>query len=156
MSRALHTALAAATLAGCSIDPIDVSMKDCPCVGTYTCKLDSKQCVQITSAPEASVGCVVYTDGQLWCSNTAPSVMYDSPTAPRAMINTLRSPYSWFICWGSGEPYTQTDGTPGTTWYFTVGDDANGHQRGWLPGLVVAAPREFHADPAAFGFRACP
>ena len=155
MQRPIHIAVVAA-LAGCSIDPIDLTMKDCPCIGTDTCVLDSKRCVAITSAPTASVGCVIYTDGQLYCSNTAPSVMYDSPNQPRTMINTLRSLYSWFICWGPGEPYALSDGTQSTTWYFTVGDDANGHQRGWLPGAVVAAPKPFHTDPAAFGFHACP
>jgi hypothetical protein len=64
-------------------------------------------------------------------------------------VNVLRSSYSWFDCWGTGESHAGGN----NTWYYTVGDD--NAVRGWIPGVDINTPDTFDEDPAALGFAPC-
>jgi len=139
----------AVALAGCSVDPVDYSGKTCPCLAGMTCKVGTKECIVYPGAPDPSLGCAIYSDGKLYCSDTAGSAMRSAPMAAADVVDTLRTSYSWFTCWGTGELHSGGN----TTWYYTQGDD-NGHW-GWLPGVNVNTPDPFDADPASFGLAVC-
>jgi hypothetical protein len=140
-----------AALTACSVAPPDIGSKGCPCVDGFTCKIVSKQCSQVETAPVASIGCVVYIDGKLYCANNPGSDLHVQPTASSDVVNHLATPYSWFMCWGIGELHAGGS----TTWYFTDGD-IRGAPNGWLPSVDVNTPSVFDADPAAYGFLPCP
>jgi hypothetical protein len=137
--------------AGCSIAPSDNSSKSCPCLDGFTCKIEPKQCVQTDAAPTASLGCVIYTDGKLYCSNKSGVDIFPQPAVSSEVVNRLVTTYSWFVCWGTGELHA--DGN--TTWYYTKGD-IRGGPYGWLPSANVDTSSTFDADPAAYGFLRCP
>ncbi|HKA88218.1 MAG TPA: hypothetical protein VKE22_11145 [Haliangiales bacterium] len=148
VSSACGLALAAG-LAGCSLDPIDYKGKGCPCLADLTCQIVPRQCIVAPGAPQPSLGCVIYTDGMLYCGNASGSQMRSAPRASAPVVDTLRTSYSWFICWGTGELHAGGN----TTWYYTEGDDAG--RRGWLPAVNLDTPGPFNADPAAYGFAGC-
>jgi hypothetical protein len=148
MTSAVPRVLAALLLAGCSLDSTDVTGKGCPCVAGFTCKVTSRECIIAENVPEPSLGCVIYTDGKLYCSNAA-APMHASPSAASEVVNNLRTTYSWFDCWGTGERHAGGN----NTWYYTVGDDSD--SRGWIPGVAVNTPDMFDEDPTAVGFAAC-
>jgi hypothetical protein len=148
--RTIHIACIAA-LAGCSVAPPDLQSKGCPCVDGFTCKLASKQCVRTETAPVATLGCVIYRDGKLYCGNTPGADMFRRPASSSDVVNHLLTAYSWFTCWGTGEVHAGGN----TTWYFTDGD-VRGAPDGWLPGVELHTPSAFDADPAAYGFLPCP
>ena len=139
----------AAGLAGCSVDPIDFEGKGCPCLADLTCQVVPRQCVVSSGAPQPSLGCAIYTDGMLYCGNASASPMRAAPQASAPVVDTLRTSYSWFICWATGELHAGGN----TTWYYTEGDDAG--ERGWLPAANLDTPDPFDADPAAYGFARC-
>src|SRR5262249_20194096 len=118
VSSACGLALAAG-LAGCSLDPIDYKGKGCPCLADLTCQIVPRQCIVAPGAPQPSLGCVIYTDGMLYCGNASGSQMRSAPRASAPVVDTLRTSYSWFICWGTGELHAGGN----TTWYYTEGDD---------------------------------
>src|SRR5262249_30797240 len=88
-------------------------------------------------------------DGKLYCTNMAPASLHSSPRFASAITNHLRTPLSWFTCWGTGDLHA--GGT--TTWYYTVGDE--NESWGWVPGADVRTPPGFDADPSAHGLRSC-
>lgn len=100
--------------------------------------------------PEAGFDCSVHADGKLYCTNAANAAMYATPQFASAVVNHLRTTYSYFDCWGVGDLH------PGgnTTWYRTVGDD-NPNQ-GWLPAVDLNTPDAFDANPTAYGLVRCP
>jgi len=104
-----------------------------------------------TQTPAAgSERCAVQDlDGKLYCPTIAAAPLYSAPSFSSPITNHLRTPQSWFTCWGSGEPHR--GGT--TTWYYTVGDDNKNW--GWTPGFALSTPPGFDADPGARGFRSC-
>src|SRR4051812_41210519 len=89
--------------------------------------------------------------GKLWCSNRV-SPIYDKPSTnlpPSTQIDTLRSRYSYFLCWSSGQ-YHQGGNY---TWYKTVGDDRS--RTGWVPAYKLDTSSAFDSDPSRHGLRAC-
>jgi uncharacterized protein YvpB len=100
------------------------------------------------SAP-IGVDCSVHGDGKLYCTNTGGAAMHASTTASSPVVNHLRTTYSWFECWGSGEQHAGGN----TTWYRTIGDDNS--SRGWIPAVDLGTQSEFDANPTARGLKAC-
>lgn len=84
-----------------------------------------------------------------YCGNRVPAPVRGarSPSAPA--VNTLRTSYSWFICFGFGEHHHGGN----TTWYFTLGDD--NQTWGWVAAGDLLTSSDFDADPAAHGLPAC-
>ncbi|WP_394826382.1 DUF1906 domain-containing protein [Pendulispora albinea] len=96
-----------------------------------------------------SADCSVHGDGKLYCTNTSGAAMHASTNYGSSVVNRLRTGYSWFDCWGTGERHNGGN----TTWYHTQGDDnANW---GWVPGVDLNTPDSFDADPSARGLRRC-
>src|SRR5262249_60604708 len=91
----------------------------------------------------------IYADGSRHGGNASGSQWRRARGASAPVVDTLRTSYSWFICWGPGEPHAGGN----TTWYYTEGDDAG--RRGWLPAVNLDTPGPFNADPAAYGFAGC-
>lgn len=131
--------------------PPDITAKGCPCVDGFLCNLASRQCAKADAGPDKGLGCVIYTDGKLYCANPTGIELHEIPDGSSKVVNRLVTTYSWFLCWGSGEPLP--DGH--TTCFFTDGD-IRGAPEGWLPSTDVATPAAFNADPAAYGFLRCP
>jgi hypothetical protein len=93
--------------------------------------------------------CEVRSDRRLYCKNTAGAAMRAQPALDSLIVNRLRTTYSWFECWGTGEYHAGGN----TTWYRTLGDDnAN---RGWIAGVDVGTSSEFDHDPSAIGLPHC-
>jgi|GEM_PF-4828030 len=100
------------------------------------------------SAPMGAA-CSVQADGRLYCTNRGGAVMRATPNLAAATVNHLRTTYSWFECWGTGDRHAGGN----TTWYRTIGDD--NPSRGWVAGVDLRTPDAFDADPAAHGLRRC-
>jgi len=99
--------------------------------------------------PPSSGDCSVHGDGKLYCKNTGGAAMHSAANASSGVVNHLRSSYSWFDCWGTGERHAGGN----TTWYHTLGDD-NGNW-GWVPGVDLSTPDAFDANPTAQGLKQC-
>lgn len=95
------------------------------------------------------VDCSVHADGRLYCTNTAGAAMRSAPQLAAPIVNRLRTTYSWFTCWGTGEMHAGGN----TTWYRTIGDD--NASAGWIPAVDLATTKEFDADPSARGLPKC-
>lgn len=95
--------------------------------------------------------CRVHSDDhRLWCNNTPGAALHADPTLSSPIVNHLRTTFSYFECWGTGDRH------PGgnTTWYKTIGDDnAN---RGWVPAVDLSTTSDFDRDPTAQGLAHCP
>ena len=98
----------------------------------------------------AALPCVVKSDARLYCSNSPAAPMHATATSESAVVNTLRSTYSWFTCWTRGELHAGGN----TTWYYTIGDD-NGDW-GFVPAVALQTTSAFDADPSAHGLPSCP
>ncbi|WP_394842224.1 C39 family peptidase [Pendulispora brunnea] len=98
---------------------------------------------------ESSNDCAVRSDGRLYCNNTGGATMYASTTTSSSIVDHLRTTYSWFDCWGTGERHAGGN----TTWYHTMGDD-NG-KWGWVPAVNLSTTAAFDADPSAHGLARC-
>jgi len=94
-------------------------------------------------------GCGVRDDGRLYCENRANTPLYELPNTSSPVVNTLRTSFSYFVCWGLGQPHAGGN----STWYYTLGDDTAVH--GWTPGVTLKTPDAFDADPSAYGLRRC-
>jgi hypothetical protein len=93
--------------------------------------------------------CQVEDDRQLHCTNTANAPLYKSTNLGSGIVNRLRTPSSWFKCWGTGQLHAGGN----TTWYFTMGDDnANW---GWSPAVALGTTGAFDANPSASGLAKC-
>jgi len=149
MSRITSLWLVVAPLFACSGDDAP-SADRCPCVAEFTCRVDSKLCFRAETAAAEKLGCIIYTDGKLYCTNPTSTSLFEQPSASSRVVNHLITTWSWFVCWTTGE--RQSDGS--TTWYYTDGDD-RGAPYGWLPAANVNTPAEFNDDPAAWGFARC-
>jgi len=99
--------------------------------------------------PPKGLGCSVDEDGRLNCQNTGGAAMHESPTVASPVVNHLRSTFSWFDCWGTGDRHAGGN----TTWYHTLGDDNSSY--GWVPGVDLDTPDAFDANPSAQGLRKC-
>src|SRR5207253_2764958 len=102
-----------------------------------------------TPPPPSTSDCSVHSDGRLYCSDSGDAAMYADATFGSGVVNHLRTDYSWFTCWGTGDWH---DGG-NSTWYYTLGDD-NGSW-GWVPAVDVNTTSSFEADPSAHGLAAC-
>lgn len=104
-----------------------------------------------TSAQAAdSVICGVRSDRLLHCQNFAPQPLRSIPQITDSwQVDTLRTTYSWFLCWGEGELHAGGN----HTWYQTVGDDRGA--TGWVPAAVVRTTAAFDSNPSYYGMRAC-
>ena len=96
----------------------------------------------------AALPCVVKSDARLYCSNSPAAPMHATATSESAVVNTLRSTYSWFTCWTRGELHAGGN----TTWYYTIGDD-NGDW-GFVPAVALQTTSAFDADRAPTACRA--
>ncbi|MBS2020171.1 MAG: hypothetical protein JST00_45345 [Deltaproteobacteria bacterium] len=94
--------------------------------------------------------CGVRQDGRLYCSNRANTPLRAAPSAGAAVVDTLRTTNSWFLCWTTGERHAGDN----TTWYATVGDDSG--RQGFAPAVSTSTTSEFDANPSAKGLRRCP
>jgi hypothetical protein len=93
--------------------------------------------------------CSVHADGRLHCTNRGAAALHADTTEGSPVVNTLRTTYSWFDCWATGERHAGGN----TTWYHTLGDD--NASWGFLPGVALQTPDTFDADPSAHGLRRC-
>ena len=93
--------------------------------------------------------CGVHSDSKLYCDNTAGAPLHSIPTNGSAVVNHLRTTYSYFTCWGTGDLHAGGN----HTWYFTVGDD-NGNA-GWTPAVELQTASSFDANPSAAGLPRC-
>lgn len=88
---------------------------------------------------------------KLWCTNRV-SPVYNKPSRtlpPSTQIDTLRTTYSYFLCWSTGQAHAGGN----YTWYKTVGDD---HGRtGWVPAYKLDTTSSFDANPSAHGLDRC-
>jgi hypothetical protein len=150
MIRAMSRAAAVAALASCGLPDLYPEPKDCPCLGDYYCRIESRECIAAGPAPTHALGCIVYTDNKLYCANRTVADMFVQPAATGPVVNHLRTVYSWFTCWDDGEPHAGGN----ATWFFTDGDD-RGAPYAWLPAVDVQTPQAFNADPEAYGFPQC-
>ncbi|MDT0452330.1 hypothetical protein [Streptomyces hesseae] len=87
--------------------------------------------------------CGVRSDGRLHCGNKAGAKGYADRSYRSATRGTLRGTFSWFQCWGHGDPH------PGGNdiWYWTQLDNG-----AW--GNVPAVDVKTGQDPAP-GLREC-
>ncbi|HET9621039.1 MAG TPA: phage tail tip lysozyme [Kofleriaceae bacterium] len=94
-------------------------------------------------------GCSVHSDSKLYCTNTAGAAMRATPTNNGTIVNHLRTTFSFFECWGTGDLHAGGN----HTWYRTIGDDnAN---RGWIPAVDLNTTSAFDANPSAQGLPHC-
>ncbi|MGC9670861.1 hypothetical protein ACNTMW_30475 [Planosporangium sp. 12N6] len=102
-----------------------------------------------TPAHAASCG---VSGGKLWCNNKAPVYIRDKPSLANPSserVDTLRTTYSWFSCWSTGELH----GGGNYTWYKTQGDDYGAW--GWLAAEYMYTSWDFDANPSAYGLPRC-
>jgi hypothetical protein len=147
MVRAIHIAIAGGLLAGCSIPAFD----PCPCAAGTTCQVELNRCIRLPEKPAEINGCVIHINGRFYCRNDggAPGApLHASPSESSPVTDHLRTSYSFFLCWGTGEAQSR-----GNLWYYTQGDSLK--TCGWLSGDKVYPPPAFEVDPAAFGFVTC-
>ncbi|MFI5758599.1 hypothetical protein [Streptomyces sp. NPDC051569] len=87
--------------------------------------------------------CGVRSDGRLYCGNKAGAKGYADRSYRSATRGTLTGTFSWFACWGHGDPH------PGQNdiWYWTQLDNG---QWGNVPAVDVSTGQ----DPAP-GLRQC-
>jgi len=98
---------------------------------------------------ESSNDCAVRSNGRLYCNNVGGAAMYASTTTSSKVVDHLRTTYSWFDCWGTGELHAGGN----TTWYHTEGDD-NGNW-GWTAAVNLSTSAAFDANPSAQGLQRC-
>jgi hypothetical protein len=99
--------------------------------------------------PDDGAACAVRPDGKLRCTNRQDAPLHALPQESSAVVNTLRTTTSYFLCWGAGERHAGGN----TTWYYTIGDD--NPNLGWTPGVMLNTPDMFDVNPSAFGLRNC-
>jgi hypothetical protein len=97
----------------------------------------------------ASAACSVHSDSKLYCDNTAGAAMRATPTNNGTIVNHLRTTFSFFECWGTGDLHAGGN----TTWYHTIGDD--NATRGWVPAVNLDTTSAFDANPSAHGLPHC-
>jgi hypothetical protein len=107
--------------------------------------------VSQAAAPVSAAARCGVSGGKLWCTNRV-SPVYDKPSTilpPSTQIDTLRTTYSYFLCWSEGQ-YHQGGND---TWYKTVGDD---HGRtGWVPAYKLDTTSTFDSNPSNYGLSKC-
>src|SRR4051794_16678745 len=103
-------------VSGCSLAPLDISEKACPCASGWTCDTPANRCVR-ELASDPGTTCAVRTDHRLWCTNKATK-MYAGADGATAVVDELKTTYSWFECWTTGVRHAGGN----TTWYRTTGD----------------------------------
>ncbi|MEV0537217.1 hypothetical protein [Kitasatospora sp. NPDC050463] len=93
--------------------------------------------------PASAAECGVRSDGRLYCGNKAGAKGYADRSYRSATRGTLVGTFSWFACWGHGDPH------PGGNdiWYWTQLDNG-----AW--GNVPAVDVNTAQDPAP-GLREC-
>ncbi|WP_394835950.1 M23 family metallopeptidase [Pendulispora rubella] len=95
--------------------------------------------------------CSVHSDDQkLYCANTSGANMRSTPRNGGTIVNHLRTSYSWFTCWGTGDKHAGGN----TTWYYTQGDDNANF--GWVAAVDLSTTSEFDSNPSAHGLKKCP
>jgi hypothetical protein len=94
--------------------------------------------------------CSVHGDGRLFCNNTPGAAMRATPHLSSAVVNHLRTSFSFFECWGTGDRHAGGN----TTWYRTIGDDNS--NRGWIPAVDLSTTSAFDSNPSAHGLAHCP
>lgn len=122
------------------------AFKPCPCMPGQTCQIQLNRCIAHSTEPTVTHGSVVY-NGKLYGPHESEP-MYSSPIVSAKIVNHLTTRYSWFHCWKAGTPHDE-----GTIWYYTRGD--HNDNEGWVRGDRVNTPRNFKANPVAFGFMPC-
>lgn len=87
-------------------------------------------------------------NGKFYCPNQGNSPMYAAPKVG-ATVNTLKTTWSWFTCWTTGEAHSGGN----TTWYYTLGDVTN--KWGYLPASSLLTTAAFNANPSQCGLPKC-
>jgi hypothetical protein len=96
--------------------------------------------------------CSVHSDKKLWCTNAAGAPLQSSPSwanPASTTVNHLRTTYSWFKCWSTGERHSGGN----YTWYYTQGDDNSNW--GWVAANYLNTTSTFDANPSAYGLPRC-
>ena len=165
-------AFTAALFMACSVGPLDLSGKQCPCVDGYVCDPTSNTCVReltdvfaetsadtsVTDARadtrgEAAVGgpdCSVHADKKLYCTHKNPSLVRSTPRNAGTIIDNLTGDYDWFTCWTTGDLHAGDN----TTWYYTQGDLND--KWGYVSANELNTTMEFDKNATAYGLAKCP
>ena len=98
--------------------------------------------------PIGSASSCKMSSGKLYCTN-AVSPLRNKPYFSGSQVNVLRTTYSWFKCWTTG----QIHGGGNNIWYYTLGDD-NGNW-GYLPAVQVYTTGYFDAHASSYGLPRC-
>ncbi len=88
-------------------------------------------------------------NGKFYCSNKGNSPMYGAPKLNASTVNTLKTTWSWFSCWTTGDKHSGGN----TTWYYTLGDATS--QWGYLPASSIETTADFNANPSQCGLPKC-
>jgi Phage tail lysozyme len=96
-----------------------------------------------------SDACSVRSDHRLWCDNTAGAAMRSTPHLNATVVNHLRTSFSFFECWGTGDLHAGGN----TTWYKTIGDDNS--NLGFVPAVDLSTTSAFDSNPTAHGLPHC-
>jgi hypothetical protein len=162
--------LLVALASACTIEQLDLSNKRCPCVSGYVC--DEARDLCVTSLPDAEVDAAVdarpdvgsdtppdtsgppcavkATDTRMYCTNKVPAKIRATPANAAAIVDELRTSYSWFSCWKVGEKHAGGN----TTWYYTLGDSTG--KWGYVAAVDLITPAGFNDNPSAHGVVKCP
>lgn len=105
--------------------------------------------VQEQTLSQALGTCAVKSDGKLWCGNTPGAPIRAARQTSAAIVDHLRTTYSWFDCWDTGAMHAGGN----TTWYHTWGDDHDA--AGWVAAVDLGTSSQFDANPSAYGLRRC-
>jgi hypothetical protein len=96
-----------------------------------------------------SQACTVHSDHRLYCKNTPNVAMRATPNLGATIVNHLKTSFSFFECWGTGDRHAGGN----TTWYKTIGD--TNPSLGWVPAVDLATTSAFDSNPSASGLPHC-
>lgn len=108
----------------------------------------------VAAAGNAGSGSCNSSKGTLWCGNTYNAAIFrdpdfGSPDKPTPVVDRLKTTYSWFSCWSTGDKHSGGN----TTWYYTTGD-VNGRS-GWVPASSVFTNAGYDKDKTKPGLERC-
>src|SRR5262249_18201072 len=61
--------------------------------------------------------CSVHGAGRLYCRNTPGGALRAEPRNASPVVNHMRTNYSWFDCWDTGDHHAGSN----STWYHSIG-----------------------------------
>ncbi|HVR20787.1 MAG TPA: hypothetical protein VMS65_13850 [Polyangiaceae bacterium] len=117
-------------------------------VGTEVIGSAPSETIGSAPPPVGSSSSCKITSSRLYCTNDV-SPLRNKPYFSGSQVNVLRTTYSWFKCWTTG----QIHGGGNNIWYYTLGDD-NGNW-GYLPAVEVLTTGYFDAHASSYGLPRC-